>query len=161
MTRPIHDTPGIKPEIHIYFSDFFGIAREKLDEYGAFNVSLVNDLPLFIDPFLLFNNNKEEYKQLHENIIRYVKYLKELSCSGELSKHQIEHYFYFKEVKQTWLGFSKTGNSGNGLGKEFAEALMRNMRYIFKDFGDEEITRGTHLEKVCLVKDGVGRDLLK
>ena len=37
-----------------YFTEHFGIAADALDDYGAFNVSLITDLPLFIDPFLLF-----------------------------------------------------------------------------------------------------------
>ena len=42
--------------VGIYFSDFFQVDKAILDAYGAFNVSLVNDLPLFIDPFLLVRN---------------------------------------------------------------------------------------------------------
>jgi hypothetical protein len=38
-----------------YFSDRFGVDPIALKNYGAFNVSIVTDLPLFIDPFLLFN----------------------------------------------------------------------------------------------------------
>ena len=38
----------------VYFTDFFNVDEELLDEYGAFNISLINDMPLFIDPFLLF-----------------------------------------------------------------------------------------------------------
>jgi hypothetical protein len=34
----------------IYFSDFFGVDPEILGRYGAFNISLASDLPLFIDP---------------------------------------------------------------------------------------------------------------
>ena len=45
----------------IYFSDFFNILPNDLEKYGAFNVSLINDLPLFIDPFLLFGRKKLEY----------------------------------------------------------------------------------------------------
>jgi len=44
----------------LYFSDIFEVLPETLDKYGAFNVSLVTDLPLFIDPFLLFNSKKKE-----------------------------------------------------------------------------------------------------
>ena len=46
------------PKLRIYFSDFFNVSPEKIKEYGAFNISLINDLPLFIDQFLLFNNEK-------------------------------------------------------------------------------------------------------
>ena len=43
----------------IYFSDAFEVSPQILEEYGAFDVSLLNDLPLFIDPFLLFNSKKD------------------------------------------------------------------------------------------------------
>lgn len=45
----------------VYFTDFFNINEDVLNQYGAFNISLINDLPLFIDPFLLYASKKEEY----------------------------------------------------------------------------------------------------
>ena len=42
----------------VYFSDFFNVNPDVIEKYGAFNISLINDFPLFIDPFLLFNSNK-------------------------------------------------------------------------------------------------------
>lgn len=53
----------------IYFSDFFGVSPDTIKEYGAFNISMINDLPLFIDPFLIFCSEKMEYKELHQGII--------------------------------------------------------------------------------------------
>ena len=38
----------------VYFSEIFGIEESVLVEYGALNISLVTDLPLFVDPFLLY-----------------------------------------------------------------------------------------------------------
>ena len=29
---------------------------------------------------------------------------------------------------------------------------------MFSNFGDEQVTRGSHLEKLCLIESGVGRD---
>lgn len=40
--------------------------------YGAFDVALVNDLPLFVDPFLLFDSKDDKYKALHHSITRYL-----------------------------------------------------------------------------------------
>ena len=37
----------------VYFSDIFNLDESILEEYGAMNISLLNDIPLFIDPFLL------------------------------------------------------------------------------------------------------------
>jgi len=144
--------------VNIYFSDYFGISKEELDEYGAFNISLINDMPVFIDPFLLFNSDKEEYKKLHQEIINYIKFLREMSDNGPIAKGLIRHWFLFPEVKQNWLGYSKVGNGGLGLGPKFATALNNNLSTIFNDFGDEQITQSSHLEKLCLIKDGVGKD---
>lgn len=145
----------------IYFTDFFGVDPAVLDAYGAFNVSLINDLPLFIDPFLLFDSEDEQYKLLHEGIIRYVKFLRDVSASDQaISKGLRDHWFRFPEVRQNWLGFSRRGNSGSGLGKDFALTLHRNLHLVFKDFGAETITKGSHLEKLCLLGNGVGRDHL-
>ncbi|HUG16214.1 MAG TPA: hypothetical protein VMM78_14515 [Thermomicrobiales bacterium] len=142
----------------IYFSDFFGVAPQSLEEYGAFNVSLINDLPLFVDPFLLFNSDDPVYRQLHDEIIRYLRFLRDRSRGSTLDLGLIASWYQFKEIKQNWLGFSRSGNRGSGLGPTFARALHRNLGTIFSTFGEEQITRGSHLEKVCLVDRGVGRD---
>jgi hypothetical protein len=70
----------------------------------------------------------------------------------------IEAWFTFREVKQNWLGYSLSGNGGTGLGTEFANALHDNLATLFQSFGSETVTRGSHLEKLCLIADGVGRD---
>ena len=44
------------------------------------------------------------------------------------------------------------------MGRTFAEALHTNLGKIFGSFGSENVTRGSHLEKLCLIRDGVGRD---
>lgn len=145
-----------KRKFHIYFSDFFEVEPQTISDYGAFNISLINDLPLFIDPFLLFNSEKQEYQDLHANMIGYVQFLKSHSRDA-LPAGIVRSWFHFPEIKENWLGFSKTGNNGRGLGPHFANALKRNLTTIFQDFGDEGST-GTHLEKLTLVKNGVGKD---
>lgn len=140
----------------IYFSDFFSVAPEKIEEYGAFNISLINDLPLFVDPFLLFSSEKQEYQDLHTSIIDYVKFLKRKSAH-ELPTGAIKAWFHFPEIKENWFGYSKIGNSGRGLGGKFASSLKTNLVSVFKDFGEEEKT-GSHLGKLTLVRHGVGRD---
>ncbi len=145
-------------DVGIYFSDVFNVSPEVLDEYGTFNISLVNDLPLFIDPFLLFNSENEQYRQLHDSIIRYLRFLRDKSIAGMVTPGLLEAWFTFREVKQNWFGFSRVGNSGSGLGPEFAESLNRNLSSVFKSFGDETVTKASHLEKLCLIRDGIGRD---
>lgn len=142
----------------IYFSDHFKVKEKDLEKYGAFNISLVADFPLFIDPFLLFNSKKKKYKQLHEDIIKYLVFLKDKSTSQTLDDGALKAWYAFKEVEQNWLGFSVTGNKGSALGMDFARALNGNLHKIFSEFGQEKVTKGSHLEKLCLIKDGVGKD---
>ena len=70
----------------------------------------------------------------------------------------IQSLYRFPEVDQNWLGFTTEGNKGHGLGRKFASTLHRNLHRIFSTFGDERLTRGSHLEKLCLIDSGVGKD---
>jgi hypothetical protein len=144
----------------IYFSDVFDVQPEVVDRYGAFNIALVNDLPLFVDPFLLFDSARPEYRALHDDIIKYLVFVRDRAQADELTEGAISQWLYFREVKQNWLGFSRQGNSGTGLGKHFAAALARNFKLVFRNFGEETVTRSSHLEKLGLLSGGVGRDHL-
>ena len=145
---------------HIFFSDFFGISTEVVEDAGFLDISLINDLPVFVDPFLLFNSVTPTYQDLHVDIIRYMRFLKERTLVGGLSPGLVDAWFTFPEVRQNWLGFSQTGNRGHGLGRDFARGLQKGFRSVFKDFGEEQITHGSHLEKLTLLRDGVGRDTI-
>lgn len=143
--------------IELYFSDQFEVTLDVLEKYGAFNVSVVSDLPVFIDPFLLFHSDKPEYQALHEGIIKYLKFLRD-TADPNLDPAVIKNLYAFKEVKQNWLGFTVLGNGGSGLGPDFARALHRALGSILNNFGEESITRSPHLEKLALIGKGVGRD---
>ena len=53
----------------MFFSEYYGIDSSVVEHYGAVDISFVCDIPLFIDPMLIFNSEKEEYKKLHEEIM--------------------------------------------------------------------------------------------
>ena len=123
------------------------------------DISLLNDLPLFIDPFLIFCSEDPACKNMHEGIIKYIMFLRDDALAeANPSIKYLKYYYCFPEVRQTYLGFCKHGNYGSGLGLDFAKALHAGLRTSFSDFGNETITKGKHIEKVCLLKDGVGRD---
>jgi hypothetical protein len=143
-------------EFKTYFSDFFEIDSKLIEDYVAFNISLINDLPLFIDPFLLFNSKKQEYQKLHQDIIDYLLFLKSIS-NEQLTYGDINNYFKFHEIKQNWFGYSKIGNGGHGLDEEFANGLIEGFRKYLINFG-KETGISTHLEKVCLFETGIGKD---
>ena len=154
----MEDVSDLK-DVLVYFSDYFGVDEEIIEEYGAINISLISDLPLFIDPFLLFNSEDPEYQQIHREMIDYLHFLqKQAQLTPSLTSGMRKHWFNFSEVKQTWLGFSESGNSGRGMGIEFAEGLYSGLNTIFKDFAQTSITQSPHMEKLCLISPHVGRD---
>lgn len=142
----------------VYFTDFFKVSEDVLEKYGAFNISVINDLPLFIDPFLLFGSAKPEYQSLHQDILEYLSFLKEKAEQGTISDSEKKSWFMFPEVEQNWLGFSITGNAGRGLGPKFATSLSVNMPIVFSDLGNEQISKSSHLEKAALFQIGIGKD---
>lgn len=141
----------------LYFSDHFGVSAKIVERYGAFNISVVSDLPLFIDPFLLFHSHKKKYGELHEGIIKYLEFLRD-HASTHIDPGLLAARYRFPEVKQNWLGFTFLGNGGRALGPDFARGLNSSLQTILSNFGNEDITRGSHLEKLCLIRTGVGRD---
>ncbi|MFK4102928.1 hypothetical protein ACI2L1_23140 [Streptomyces sp. NPDC019531] len=144
-------------DFDLYFSEYFGVDPAVLEEYGAFDVSIVSDLPLFIDPFLLFNSEKPEYQALHEQILKYLYFLRD-KAAPDLDPSLIKSWYRFKEVKQNWFGFTVLGNGGSGLGGKFATSLHESLGSILTNFGSEQITESSHLEKLALIQPGVGRD---
>lgn len=71
-----------------------------LDEYGAFDVALVNGLPLFVDPFLLYDCANEKYRALHDSVIKYLCFLRNRAVAGELTPGAASHWLLFREVKK-------------------------------------------------------------
>ena len=145
--------------VGVYFSDFFNIDEDIIEGYGAVNISLINDLPLFMDPFLLFTSERSDFQKIHQEMINYLLFLQiQAEKHTVLTAGMRKAWFSFSEVKQTWLGFSLSGNSGCGMGKNFATGLYEGLGSIFKNFGDQTVTKGLHMEKLCLISPRVGRD---
>lgn len=141
----------------LLFSDYFEIDVSILDAYGALNICIEADLPLFIDPFLLFASDKVEYQALHDKIIEHLVNLRQIAVNNPQSDF---HLFQFPEVKQNWLGLCKWGNNGKGLGTQFARNLIAAFNGFYADFGNEVITSSSHIEKLTLVGSGIGRDFI-
>ena len=86
----------------MFFSEKFNVSSELIETYGAVDISLICDVPLFVDPMLIFNSNKPEYKALHEEIIKFFHFLYKKAKKG-LTKKEIGAWFNFKEVPNNWF----------------------------------------------------------
>ena len=145
----------------MYFSEYFNIPYSVVDKYGALDISLASDMPVFVDPFCLYASDKPEYNNLHKRIIEYLRYLRDISGDPVYNtKGALKSLFAFPEVPNTFIGFCVKGSSGHGLGLRFATALESNLSGILGDFGKEKISNDSHIEKLCIVCQGVGVDCI-
>lgn len=151
--------PWMPEEGELWFSNRFNVDPATLKEYGAYDISVVTDTPLFVDPFLLFNSENDKYQALHQQMLDYLRFLK-AKAPLPLPKGLVQNWFAFHEVKQNWLGFTEDGNAGHGLGAGFARDLRGAFQNLLRDFGRETITDSSHLEKLALLSDRVGRDTI-
>ena len=74
-----------------FFSDAFELDKSVVDDFGAFDISIINDLPLFIDPFLLFHSEKDEYQKLHEGIIQYLVFLRDRASDTNVTQGMLRN----------------------------------------------------------------------
>lgn len=136
------------------FSDYFKVDKRVLEEYGAIDISLICDTPLFIDPILIYSNSDEKIKNSYVEIVKYLLFLNSISQKG-LNEKSIKYYFTFKERRQNWLGLSKNGNRGLALGVDFANELASNIENICDT---KNLSNSIHIEKMFLLNRGVGKD---
>ena len=137
----------------MFFSEQFNVDAELIKAYGAIDISLVCDIPLFIDPMLIFNSDKKEYQALHKEIIQYFHFLYTKAKQG-LSRKEINAWFNFSEIPNNWFGFSLVGNKGLALGKKYAQFLYNNIEFALDTHG---ISQGQHIEKAMLLYEGSGK----
>jgi hypothetical protein len=141
----------------LLFNEYFEIDQNVLDQYGALNICLEADLPLFVDPFLLFSSTKPEYRDLHNKIVGHLIFLRTLAVDNSTIGLTL---FQFPEVRQNWLGLCKWGNNGKGLGPKFARNLIDAFNGFYRGFGTETVSDASHIEKLTLVGSGIGRDFI-
>ncbi len=138
----------------MFFTEKFQVSSEILKSYGAVDISLICDVPLFVDPMLIFNSDNERYTELHNNIIHYFYFLYTKAAQG-LTPKEIDAWFNFSEVPNNWLGYSLCGNKGLALGKKYANFLYDNIAFAIDT---HSISKSTHIEKVMLLYEGSGKD---
>lgn len=138
----------------MFFSERFQVDSNLVKAYGAIDISLVCDIPLFIDPMLIFNSDKSTYQSLHQEFIQYFHFLYTKSKQG-LSNKEIDAWFNFSEVPNNWLGYSLVGNKGLALGRQFANFLYNNIEFALNT---NYISKTQHIEKAMLLYEGSGKD---
>lgn len=128
-----------------------------LKDISQFEVDFViprvgSDIPLGIDPFLMFKSRDTQLSTLHSLMLNAFNYGVKLVADRKFK--EAENYFLFPEVSEIGLGYSKTDKQGSGVG-EYLGSLIINSLINSPDF----LKRGIkHIEEMQLICVGIGRD---
>ena len=110
------------------------------------------DLPIGIDPFLLFKSRESHLAKLHELLLsafnKGVEYVK----NGELEKATM--LFDFPEVEEIGFGYAEKGKKGSGVGTYLCQLIIETLL----DSSALQERGVKHIEEMQLVSLGIAQD---
>jgi hypothetical protein len=139
------------------FSDAFAVQRTADDDW--FDPLLNLDTKLFIDPFLLYDNEVGDFVGSHADVIRFFNYVLRLIAqsdgnSASVAWRRAQMLLRLPEVEELCLGYTSLGTRGSGSGQKLAVQLSNGLLRAVRA-GVVEIT---HFEEVQIFEEGIGAD---
>ena len=84
-----------------------------------------SDIPIGIDPFLMFKSRDAHLSNLHSLILSAFNYGVELVSNRKYT--EAENYFRFPEVSEIGLGYSETDKEGSGVGEYLSSLIVKSL----------------------------------
>lgn len=110
------------------------------------------DLPLGIDPFLLYKSRDPQFQSLHDQILQVFASGAELVKQSKL--REVAALFHFPEVPEIGFGYSSGGKRGSGIGEFLSTLILETLRE-----SPALLERGIkHIEELQLLSVGIGPD---
>lgn len=139
--------PLVRPRL----TDFYGIsaAQAELDFAIPF---LEEDIPLYVDPFLLWRSPSQQDNALHTSLVNSFNrqnWLLQKGGEGEA----VQNLILASECDEVGMGLS-----ANRKGKRIGEATARDILELFKRVPEYGRFGFTHFEEIQLYIDGISRD---
>lgn len=139
------------------FTELYEIERGRQDTW--FDPILTSDTQLFVDPFLIYENEIGLFKDSHAEVIAvFNSAFKLVAASGgnpESQRYRKAHALMrFPEVAELCLGYTASGTSGAGSSHTIATAITASM-WAAVEAGVKEIS---HFEEIALFNEGIGAD---
>ena len=131
-------------------NDFYGLTftQEEVDFAIPF---LDEDIPLYLDPFLLWKSPSQQDNSLHTTIIHAFNFIGNLYLKNE--NKAIELLKTISECDEVGLGNSKTRH-----GKKIGDKLANEILTVFKDIPQIRQKGLTHLEELQLLIENFSKD---
>lgn len=139
------------------FSDEFGLARVASSDW--FDPILTVDTKLFIDPFLLYQNEQGVFAGSHAEVIDFFNDVFSLIArTGGVNTHlfwkRAESLLVFPEVQELCLGYATGSTKGAGSGAGFSRVIAAALWEAV----EAGVTHFTHFEEVSILREGIGAD---
>lgn len=116
--------------------------------------NLTQDLPLCIDPFLLYRSQDPELRELHAQLISHFN--RGIDLYRRDKSNELATLIRFPEVDEIGFGYSEGQIGGRGLGTVLNKALADLLAEVGVLF-----ERGIHhIEELQLLSIGIGPDLI-
>lgn len=132
-------------------TDHFGVHKSQAEL--DFAIQFLNeDLPLYLDPFLLWKSPSQQDQALHTSITNSFNHLNYLSKKGK-EDIALNTLVTLSECKEVGLGLSKS-RRGNRIGKDQALEVLR----LFTDIPEYSQFGFTHFEVIQLYVGGISKD---
>jgi hypothetical protein len=112
----------------------------------------VEDLPLCIDPFLLYKSRDPELRRLHDLVVRHFGAGVDAIRRGNID--EAERILDFPEVSEIGFGYGSKNKRGSGLGTILQKLLIDSLT-----MSPAILERGVrHVEEMQLISPGIGPD---
>jgi hypothetical protein len=139
------------------FSELFGITPTQADNW--FDPVLSVDTALFIDPFLIYDQERGPFRGSHAEILRFFKQMFMFIAKSGGNEHSARYLkavddLIFPEVAEVCLGYTQSGTKGAGSGRE----LGRLMAGAIWDAIKAGLTNIEHFEEVAILRENIGPD---
>jgi len=132
-------------------SDVFGLVI-KQDQVDFVVPHLREDLPLYLDPFLLWKSDRPEYQALHAALLGFVDKVRKHVLAGFMTKARML-LAEVSEPVELGLGYA-AGKRGSAL----APATISGVVEVFRQIPQLEAGGLDHLEILALLVPGIAED---
>ena len=133
-------------------SDVFGLVIRQ-DEVDFVVPHLREDLPLYLDPFLLWKSDDPEYRQLHANLLGFVEEVRRHAVGGQATRAAVL-LSEVSEPVELGLGYAAGTKRGSALGRGTIDGIIST----FQQVPQLQAEGLDHLEILALLVPGIAED---
>src|SRR5689334_9224283 len=132
-------------------NDYHGLAFTQEDADFAIPL-LDDDVPLYVDPFLLWKSPSMQDQALHTAVVSCFNHFGYLAKSGK-EREAINALIQISECQEAGLGSAR-----NKQGKRIGEGTAREILALFDSIPQVKQGGFEHLEEIQLCVDQIGKD---